>query len=95
MTNNFFFRPISMKKNFGTNQTILRKKNFTLKKKNISMKNFHSHLSSYTEKSFRNLIKFNRNQIVFTIFRLIWNQTDTVRLVPNQSENSKYNLISV
>ena len=26
-----------------------------------------------TEKYFRNLIKSNRNQIVFTIFRLIWN----------------------
>ena len=36
----------------------------------------------------------NRNQIVFTIYRLIWNQTD-VCLIPNQSENSKYNLISV
>ena len=36
----------------------------------------------HTEKSFRNLIKSTRNQIVFTIFRLIWNQTD-VRLVPN------------
>ena len=32
--------------------------------------------------------------IVFFIFSLIWNQTD-VRLVPNQSENGKYNLISV
>ena len=30
----------------------------------------------------------------FSILRLIWNQTD-VRLVPNQSENGKYNLISV
>ena len=30
----------------------------------------------HTEKSFRNLIKSTRNQIVFTIFRLIWNQTD-------------------
>ena len=27
-------------------------------------------------KSFRNLIKSNRNQIVFTMHRLIWNQTD-------------------
>ena len=34
----------------------------------------------HTEKSFRNLIKSNLNQIVFTIFRLIWNQTD-LRLV--------------
>ena len=50
--------------------------------------------SCCTQKSFRNLIKSNRNQIVFTIFRLIWNQTD-VRLVPNQSANGKYNLISV
>ena len=46
------------------------------------------------EKSYRNLIKLNQNQIVFTTFRLIWNQMD-VRLVPNQSENDKYNLISV
>ena len=43
----------------------------------------------------RNIIKSNRNQIVFIIFRLTWNQTDSVRLVPNQSENGKYNLISV
>ena len=47
----------------------------------------------HTEKSFRNLIKSTWNQIVFTILRLIWNQTD-VRLVPNKSENGKYNLIS-
>ena len=31
--------------------------------------------------------------IVFTIFRLIWNQT-VVRLVLNQSENGKWNMIS-
>ena len=43
---------------------------------------------------FPNLVKSNRNQIVFTTFRLIWNQTD-VRLVPNQSKKGKYNLISV
>ena len=30
----------------------------------------------HTEKSFRILIESNRNQIVFTIFRLIWYQTD-------------------
>ena len=47
----------------------------------------------HTEKSFRNLITSIRNQIVFSISRLIWNQPD-VRLVPNQSENGKYNLIS-
>ena len=49
--------------------------------------------SLHTEKSFRNFIKSTRNQIAFTIFRLIWNQT-VVRLVPNQSQNCKYNLIS-
>ena len=48
----------------------------------------------HTEIYFQNLIKSTRNQIVFTIFPLIWNQTD-VRLVPNQSQNVDYNLISV
>ena len=48
----------------------------------------------HTEKSFRNRIKSNRNHIVFSIFRLIWNQMD-VRLVRNQSENSEYNLTLV
>ena len=48
----------------------------------------------HTEKSFQNHIKSNWNQIVFTIFRLKWNRT-VVRLFPNQSENDKYNLISV
>ena len=51
-------------------------------------------IERYTEKSFRNLINSNWNQIVYTIFRLIWNQTD-FRLVTNQSKNGKYNLISV
>ena len=41
----------------------------------------------------RNITKSNRNQIVFTMHRLIWNQTE-VRLAPNQSGNGKYNLIS-
>ena len=50
--------------------------------------------SMHTGKSFRNLIKWNRNQIVFIIFRWICNQTD-VRLVPNQTENGIYKLISV
>ena len=36
----------------------------------------------HTEKTFWNLINSNQNQILFTIFRLIWNQTD-VRLDPN------------
>ena len=47
----------------------------------------------HTEKSFRNLVKSNRNQIVFTIFWLIWIHAD-VHLDPNQSKNVKYNLIS-
>ena len=32
--------------------------------------------SIHTGKYFRNLVKSNRNQIVFTLFRFIWNQTD-------------------
>ena len=51
-------------------------------------------LRLHTEKSFRNLIKSNRNQIVFTMHRLILTQKG-IRLDPNQSENRKYNLISV
>ena len=47
----------------------------------------------HTEKSFRNLTKSTRNQIVFNISRLDWNQTD-IRLVQNQSVHGKYNLIS-
>ena len=48
----------------------------------------------HIENFFRKLIRSTRNQIVFTFFRLNWNQTH-VRLVPNQSENDNYNLISV
>ena len=49
----------------------------------------------HTEKSFRNLIKLNRNQIVFTIFRLIWNSKRTVSVFCFKSieENGEYNLI--
>ena len=47
----------------------------------------------HTERSFRIIMKSNRNQILFTIFQLNWIHTD-VRLDPYQSENSKYNLIS-
>ena len=50
------------------------------------VRNFGTSFCVRTEMHFRNLISSNRNQIVFTIFRLIWNQTD-VRLDPNQSEN--------
>ena len=46
----------------------------------------------HTEKYFRNLVKSTWNHIVFTIFRLIWNQAQ-VRLVSNQSVHGKYNLI--
>ena len=49
----------------------------------------------HKEKSFRNIIKSNTNQIVFTIFGLIGLQTDSVLLDPNQSQNAKYNLICV
>ena len=45
------------------------------------------------EKYFQNIIKSTRNQIVFTIFRLIWIQTD-IRFDKNQSQNGKFNLIS-
>ena len=48
----------------------------------------------HTEISFRFFFKTNWNQIIYTIFRLIWNQMD-VRLGPNQSENGIYNLISI
>ena len=35
-----------------------------------------SYKELYTQKSCRILIKSNRNHVVFTIFYLIWNQTD-------------------
>ena len=50
--------------------------------------------SVHTENLFPNLIESKRIRIVFTMHRLISNQTD-VRVVPNQSENGKYNLFSV
>ena len=44
----------------------------------------------YTQRIFfRYLFKSIRNKIVFTIFRLIWSQTD-VRLVPNQSVHGTF-----
>ena len=55
---------------------------------------FYALQGHYTQRHFfRNPIKLNWNQILYTIFQLIWNQTDD-RLVPNQSENGKDNLIS-
>ena len=60
-----------------------------------SIKTFdHFRSKIHTEKSFRNLINSNWNQTVFTIFRMIQNQTD-VRLVPNRSVNGYYNMITV
>ena len=47
----------------------------------------------HTEKYFRNLIKSSQNQIVLSIFRMIYVQTD-IGLDPNQLGNGKYNLIS-
>jgi len=52
------------------------------------------HHTLHTEKSFWNRVKSNWNQIVFIIFWLIWNQMKFC-LVPNQSENDIYSLISV
>ena len=40
----------------------------------------------HTEKYFRNLIISTRNQIIVTLCRLIWIQTD-IRLDSNRSEN--------
>ena len=50
-------------------------------------------LVSTRREFFFEIIKSNLNKIAYTILWFIWNQTD-VRLVPNQSENGKYNLIS-
>ena len=51
-------------------------------------------LHIHTEKSFRNHVKSNRYQIVCNILRFILNQTE-FHFVSNQSENGRYNLISV
>ena len=48
----------------------------------------------HTKKTFWNLVNSYPNQVVVTIFRLIWIQTG-VCLDANQSENGNYNLISV
>ena len=48
----------------------------------------------HTQKSTSDYCLFNQYQIIFAIFRLISNQME-FRLVQNQSENAKYNLISV
>ena len=48
----------------------------------------------YTKESTSNTCCINQNMIVYTIFRIIGNQME-FRLVPNPSENGKYNLIPV
>ena len=64
------------------------------RKSNNKKKSNQKIFPAHTQKYFSNLIKSTRNHNVFTIFRLIWNTNGRVRLVPNQSENGKYNLIS-
>ena len=49
----------------------------------------------HTEKYFRNLVKSNRNQILFTIFPIDLELQAKFFLAPNHSENGKYNLILV
>ena len=44
----------------------------------------------HTEKSFQNLIKSNRNQIVYTIFGLIWNRKRTVSVCCSKSIEKWY-----
>ena len=48
----------------------------------------------HTKKSFRNLIKSNRNKIVFTIFPIALEPNGRPFVAPNKFENGKYNLIS-
>ena len=76
--------------NLGGTIFLLRK----IKRILVHTEKYFQNLFEIFSKSFRNLMKSNWNQILVTIFLLIWNQTD-VRLIPNQSENSNYNLISV
>ena len=60
---------------------------------NNILNNHVNFVSKNTNEYFWNLVKTNRNQIGFTIFWLIIsNQTD-IRLVPNLSENDKYDRI--
>ena len=55
---------------------------------------FKNYRSKCFQKSSSHSYQTNPNQIEITIFLLILNQTE-FRLVPNQSENGKYNLILV
>ena len=61
-------------------------------------------LYMHTHRSVPNHVESNRNQVVFTMHRLIWNQTELplvtnqfiwnrmeLRSVPNHLENGKYN----
>ena len=64
------------------------------KSTDLNLTEVHLPVNIDREKSLRNPIKSNRNQIPFTALRSIWNQTNG-RLVPSQPENGKYNPISV
>ena len=76
---------IYLEKKFFTDSTLLP----------TSIPYGHGHIKDmHIEKSTSDSCWINRNQIVFTIFQLIWNQTK-FRLVPNQSENGNYNQIWV
>ena len=52
----------------------------------------YENIDIYKQISTFDSCEINQNKIVYTIFRLIWNQM-ILCLVPNQSENGKYNLI--
>ena len=70
---------------------VLRRTNvFRLSQYHVDLSHIWFADAVHTEFFSRNFIKSNRNQIIYTIFWLIWNQKE-----PDQSENSKYNLISV
>ena len=74
---------------------------FPMMPKNVSLSDSCTPVCCTHREFFFNLVKSTRNQIVFTIFRIIWIQTK-VRLDLNenpfgskQSENGNYNLIWV
>ena len=58
----------------------------------LCQQNYHENCSAHTLTSYS--CYMNRNQIVSTIFQLIWNQTK-YHLFPNQSGNCNYILTSV
>ena len=54
-------------------------------KVSFMLPNFSQWWLLHTEKSFRNLIKSNRNQIVFIMYRLIWNSQRTLSVCISKS----------